>query len=116
MTKLTDAKQAAKNALESLIAQCYDEIRNLERFEDNRMLIATADVQSAYDRMLERAEELENAFQAGPLTKYRTEDGYTFYAQPDGTLTDTPDPADADLVYASLEHLKEGGEVYEVTE
>ena len=38
---------------------------------------------------------------------FRTEDGYTFYEQPDGTLTDTQRAEDADLVYANLGALSD---------
>lgn len=62
MTKLTDAKLAAKLALENLIRQCNDELRNLERFEDQRMLIATCDIQNSFNAVLERCDELEDAF------------------------------------------------------
>lgn len=64
MPTLADARQAAKLALESLIHNCQEELRNLERFEDGRMLIATADVQDSFNSMLERADELEQAFSA----------------------------------------------------
>jgi hypothetical protein len=37
--------------------------------------------------------------------KYRTEDGFTFYQQPDGSLTDTWDAAEADLTFARLADL-----------
>jgi len=60
--KLEAAKLAAKQELESMIAQCQRELRNLERFEDERMLIATADVQRHWEQLDARAEELEEAF------------------------------------------------------
>ncbi len=40
------------------------------------------------------------------MRTFQTEDGYKFYEQPDGNLTDTQDPADADLTYNSLDELK----------
>jgi len=43
------------------------------------------------------------------LQRFLTEDGYTFYLQADGTLTDTEDPAKADMTYASLAEM--GGAV-----
>ena len=41
---------------------------------------------------------------------YQTDDGYIFYLQKDGTLTDTIDPDKADMVFESLEQLEDGGE------
>jgi len=55
-------KTKAKMALESLIAQCYREIRNLEQFSDKRMLIATADLAYHYAVVMEAAEDLEDAY------------------------------------------------------
>ncbi len=37
------------------------------------------------------------------LPKYRTDDGYTFYLQPDGTLTDHVDPELSDMTFDSLD-------------
>ena len=59
---LAEHKQQAKFALESLIAQCYDEIRNLERFEDDRCLVATADIFRSHERVQETADDLMIAF------------------------------------------------------
>ena len=41
---------------------------------------------------------------------YRTSDGYTFYLQKDGTLTDAIDPDKADMIFESLEDLFEDEE------
>ena len=41
---------------------------------------------------------------------YQTDDGYIFYLQKDGTLTDTIDPDKADMIFESLEQLEDGGE------
>lgn len=62
---LADRKLAAKLALESLISQCYSDIRNLERFEedDDRMLVATADLQNSFDAALSAANDLQEAFE-----------------------------------------------------
>lgn len=47
---------------------------------------------------------------------FRTSDGYKFYEQPDGTLTDNRDPEFADMTYANLEMLKRYNFVEEVTD
>jgi hypothetical protein len=60
---LAEHKTAARLALESLIAQCSREIRNLERFDDARCLIATADIWSSHERAQEAAETLAIAFE-----------------------------------------------------
>ena len=39
------------------------------------------------------------------MRTFQTEDGYKFYEQPDGTLTDDPDPERADMMYENLEAL-----------
>jgi hypothetical protein len=39
------------------------------------------------------------------LPQYRTSDGYTFYQQKDGTLTDNADPEMSDMVFDSLDDL-----------
>ena len=36
---------------------------------------------------------------------YITSDGWSFYQQEDGTLTDTPNAEDCDLAYDSLDQL-----------
>lgn len=63
-TALTEQRAKTKLELESLIAQCYSEMRNLERFEDQRMLIATADLKYHFDAVDEAACDLEEAFDA----------------------------------------------------
>jgi hypothetical protein len=60
---LAEHKSAAKLALESLIAQCTREITNLERFDDARCLVATADIWSSHERAQEAAEMLAIAFE-----------------------------------------------------
>ena len=49
-----------------------------------------------------------------PRRVFQTEDGYTFYEQPDGTLTDSRDPAWADMTYGSVTALKRAVSVTEV--
>ena len=52
------------------------------------------------------------------LRQFRTEDGYTFFEQPDGTLTDTVDPLDAGRTYTNLGELQKvaaGGELKPIT-
>ena len=52
------------------------------------------------------------------LRQFRTEDGYTFFEQPDGTLTDTVDPLDAGRTYTNLGELQKvtaGGELKRIT-
>ena len=39
------------------------------------------------------------------LPKYRTSDGYVFYQQKDGTMTDHENPEMSDLVFNSLDDL-----------
>ena len=60
--ELAKQKVAAKAALESLIGQCYDEIRNIERFDDFRLLIATADIESSVQCVMDAADALEEAY------------------------------------------------------
>lgn len=40
------------------------------------------------------------------MRKFRTEDGYTFFEQENGVLTDTLDADNADLMYESIEQLR----------
>ena len=39
------------------------------------------------------------------MKMYVASDSWPFYLQPDGSLTDTPDPKDADLGFDSLDQL-----------
>ena len=50
--------------MERMIEHLYDEIRNIERFRDDRMLVATADLEYHWKEVLEKAERLEDAFAA----------------------------------------------------
>lgn len=59
---LAEHKTAARLALESLVAQCQREIRNLERFDDARCLIATADLWRSYNQVEQDAYELAEVF------------------------------------------------------
>lgn len=56
-------KLNSRLALESLMRLCQDEIRNLERFEDERMLIATYNLRISYKGVVETAERLKAAFE-----------------------------------------------------
>ena len=48
---------------------------------------------------------------------YRTEDGYTFYLQADGSLTDRPNPENTDLVFNSFrEFIKHNPNYVEIKE
>ena len=49
---------------------------------------------------------------------YRTEDGYTFYVLPDGTVADSTDPDEVDLSWDSFEDFwaSTEGTAIEVTE
>lgn len=60
--KLSEARENARRELESLIEQCCKEIRCLERYSDNRMLVATADLKYHFDEVENKAQELEDAF------------------------------------------------------
>ena len=40
------------------------------------------------------------------MRTFQTEDGYKLFEQPDGKLTDTEDPDNADLTYNNLDELK----------
>jgi hypothetical protein len=40
------------------------------------------------------------------ILRYQSADGYVFFQQPDGSLTDTEDPDQADMTYVSLDELK----------
>lgn len=55
-------KLSAKLALLTMIRQCQEEVTNLERFEDNRMLVATGDIHRCMEYVQNTADELENAF------------------------------------------------------
>jgi len=59
---IAERKVDTKLQLHSLIELCWRELRNLERFSDARMLIATADLKHAYDRVEQSAGELEDAW------------------------------------------------------
>ena len=50
------------------------------------------------------------------MRKFRTDDGFTFYEQPDGTLTDNIDPALADMTFTNLTALQAENGVEEVQE
>ena len=39
------------------------------------------------------------------MKMYLTSDGWPFYLQGDGTLTDTPDPDNCDLVYDNIDQM-----------
>jgi hypothetical protein len=59
--ELCEARTNAKNELNSLIEQCYKELRCLD-LGDKRMLIATADLKYHFDQVEEKAQELEVAW------------------------------------------------------
>jgi vacuolar-type H+-ATPase subunit E/Vma4 len=59
---LERCRDDTKREMESMIENLYDEIRNLERFRDNRQLIATADLKYHWDQVCKKAEVLEDAF------------------------------------------------------
>ena len=44
------------------------------------------------------------------MKMYITSDSWPFYVQPDGSLTDTPDPANSDLGWDSVEQMMEWDE------
>ena len=44
------------------------------------------------------------------MKMYITSDSWPFYVQPDGSLTDTPDPAMSDLGWDSVEQMMEWDE------
>lgn len=41
------------------------------------------------------------------MKMYVASDGWPFYLQPNGTLTDTPDPSESDLGWNGLEEFSE---------
>ena len=48
---------------------------------------------------------------------FKTEDGYTFYLQADGSLTDRPNPENTDLVFNSFcEFIKHNPNYVEIKE
>lgn len=59
---IEEHKKAVRLAFDSLILQCSRELRNLDRFDDARMLVATADIWSAHERAQEAAELLQIAY------------------------------------------------------
>ena len=73
---LATAKNTVKLEIESLIDQCHREIRNLERYEDKRMLVATADMQFHFERVIDASEELENAVDAATTEEEEEEEGF----------------------------------------
>lgn len=60
---LEACRMSARLELESLAAQCEREIRNLSRFDDKRMLVAIADLQTRFDQVDDAAGTLEEAFE-----------------------------------------------------
>ena len=56
------AKNTVKLELESLIEQCHKELRNLERYSDNRMLIATADLRYHFEQVIDSSENLGDVY------------------------------------------------------
>jgi hypothetical protein len=52
------------------------------------------------------------------MKKYRTEDGYTFYLLPDGTVADSVDPAEVDMSWDTFADFWESteGTAIEVTD
>lgn len=59
---LSDARSTAKLKIESLIAQCYRELRCLEEYSDERHLIATSDLRDRFESAIDAAQDLEHAF------------------------------------------------------
>ena len=66
---LAEQKNLDKLALESLVAQCQREVVNLERFEDERCLVATADLASKFADAINAADALQDAWDAREFTK-----------------------------------------------
>jgi hypothetical protein len=50
------------------------------------------------------------------MRRFQTTDGYIFYEQPDGTMTDHADPELADLLYTNLAELQAEHDVKELPE
>jgi len=59
---LEEHKLMTSAALESLIDACQREIKNIKRFGDERMLVATADIKRHYEWAIEEADKLEDEF------------------------------------------------------
>lgn len=62
MKSIDQARTDARNALATLSNAIDDEMRNLDRFEDDRMLVATADLERHYKEAIERADELAELY------------------------------------------------------
>ncbi len=50
------------------------------------------------------------------MRRFQTADGYIFYEQPDGTLTDSADPEQADMTFANLTELQADNDVEQLPE
>jgi hypothetical protein len=50
------------------------------------------------------------------MKRFKSEDGYIFYEQPNGSLTDNPDPELADQTFDSLAALRAEVDVTELPE
>lgn len=66
---LNTAKLVAKYALEGLIKACKDNIYCLENFADERMLVATADLQRECRYAIEQADVLFDVFHGKEATQ-----------------------------------------------
>jgi hypothetical protein len=62
--QLRELKLTARNALQRLIASALVELGNLERFEDARQLIATADIKMRFDEMEQAADAFSETWNA----------------------------------------------------
>ena len=56
------ARSQARMALATLSNAIDDEMRNLDRFEDDRMLVATADLERHYKEAIDRCDQLEDLY------------------------------------------------------
>jgi len=55
-------KERTLLAFSSLSAECYREWKNLYRFDDERMIPATADIKARFDELEEQVEQLRQAW------------------------------------------------------
>ncbi len=79
---IQEARTAVRNALATLSNAIDDEMGNLDRFEDDRMLVATADLERHYKEAIERADELADLYNDW---KCNGEDGPEKCTRCDGT-------------------------------
>jgi hypothetical protein len=78
-----------------------------EELEAAKQIVAAQAARDAKAAEEEDDEEEEENEAAYVPVEYRSNDGFTFWLQEDGTLSDAQDPHEADLIYDDLDQLNE---------